>query len=328
MEQHKNKQLSRRQIKQLNSHKHLLAIIETAVEGIITIDHAGIIQSFNPAAEKIFAYHADEVIGSNVNILMPAPYQQEHDAYISNYLSGKSAKVIGTRREVEGKRKDDSIFPMWLSVGEYFNGEQLYFTGFVQDISEFKESQEKSRLCEEEFELLFENAPIGIAVLDLDGFYTNVNPSLCDILGYSRPELLQLSYKDITHPDDIEISELYLNKLLHEDLSGFSIEKRYLRKDKRVVNVLLNVALVNENIALAHDNKGNPALLISHIVDITEEVEAEEKVRLQQEQLAHMDRIGMMGEMAAGIAHEINQPLTAIDSYARAALRRVEVKKL
>ncbi len=312
----------------LNTASRLHAIIESSFEGIITIDNAGIIQSFNPAAERMFAYTAEEVIGKNISMLMPSPYQEQHDGYIHSYLTTGDAKIIGKGRELTALRKGGSSLPIWLSVAEFTDNNQHYFTGFIQDLTDVKQAQEASRLYEEEFRLVFENAPTGVAVMNLDGKYVNVNPTLCDILGYSKPELLKLTYIDITHPDDIDVSKDYLRKLLSGDLSGYSLEKRYLRKDNKVINVLLNVALVNENVALAHDEKGEPALLITHILDITKDVETEEQIKTQQEQLAHMDRVSMMGEMAAGIAHEINQPLTAIDSYAKAAQRRIKAENI
>lgn len=314
--------------KQLISDAHLRAIIETSIEGIITIDGAGIVQSFNPAAEKLFYYQAFEVIGSNVSMLMPSPYHQEHDTYLDNYHKSGNAKIIGVGRELKARRKDGSIISIWLSIAEFFEDEKKYFTGFIQDITDLNVALERSRLYQEEFEIIFENAPTGVAIMDLEGLYKNVNPPLCDILGYSKPELLSLNYLEITHPDDIEVSKNFLQKMLQGELAGCSLEKRYLRKDKKVISVILNVAIVHENVSLAHDDKGNPALLISHILDVTEEIEAEEKARFQQEQLMHMDRVGMMGEMAAGIAHEINQPLTAIDAYAQAAQRRLNTDEV
>ncbi len=432
------------------SSARMRAVVETAVDGIITINSKGIIESFNSAAEKMFSYEAYEVLGKNISMLMPSPYQQEHNVYLQNYLSSGKSKIIGVGRELKAKRKDGTLFPIWLSVGEFVEHQERFFTGFIRDLSsekahlkkaasleyilenslneiyifdsdslqfthankgalknlqysskellnltpvdikpeysieEFrklltplssgkedklvfttfherkdgsrypvevhlessnyldkpvyiaiilditrrKQIEESLRLSEEEFRLIFENAPTGVAVLDIEGNYVNVNPSLCDILGYSKPDLLKLSYKDITHPDDIDISNEYLQKLLRGDFSGYSLDKRYISKNKKVINIILNVALVHENVALARDKGGKPALLITHIQDVTKEILAEEKLKAQQEQLAHLDRVGMMGEMAAGFAHEINQPLTAIDSYAQAAQRRLKADEI
>jgi two-component system sensor kinase FixL len=116
----------------------LRAILETAVEGIITIDEHGIIESFNPAAEKIFNYPAIEVLGRNVSMLMPAPYCREHDDYMSNYARTGRAKIIGIGREVTGQRKDGTAFPMDLAVSEVRLESRRLFTGFVRDITERK----------------------------------------------------------------------------------------------------------------------------------------------------------------------------------------------
>jgi PAS domain S-box-containing protein len=124
-----------------DSEQRLRAILQTAVEGIITIDERGIIESINPAAEHIFGWKAAEVIGKNVNILMPAPYQHEHDGYLRNYLKTGQAKIIGIGREVVGKRKDSSVFPMDLAVSEVRLADRRLFTGFVRDISERKKAE-------------------------------------------------------------------------------------------------------------------------------------------------------------------------------------------
>src|SRR6266702_2039099 len=116
----------------------LQAILDTAVEGIITIDGQGLIESFNSAAEAIFGYQASEVIGRNVSVLMPMPYRQEHDRYLADYLRTGHARIIGIGREVVGLRKDGTIFPMDLSVSEVRLEERRLFAGFVRDITERK----------------------------------------------------------------------------------------------------------------------------------------------------------------------------------------------
>jgi two-component system sensor kinase FixL len=130
----------------------LRSIIETIPDAIITIDGRGTIESFSPAAVRLFGYAASEVIGRNVNILMPSPYHARHDGYLARYLATGERRIIGIGRIVTGKRKDDSIFPMELAVGEAIVDGQRLFTGFVRDITERQQTQR--RLQELQAELL------------------------------------------------------------------------------------------------------------------------------------------------------------------------------
>ncbi len=118
--------------------ERLRAILETAVEGIITIDERGIIESFNPASEKIFGYAAAEVIGKNVRVLMATPHREQHDGYLENYKHTGHAKIIGIGRETFARKKDGTLFPMDLSVSEVKLTDRRIFTGFVRDITERK----------------------------------------------------------------------------------------------------------------------------------------------------------------------------------------------
>ncbi len=112
------------------------AILDTAVDGIITIDDKGNITLFNQAARQIFGYRKEEVMGRNVSMLMPEPYRREHDDYIKNYKSTGRKKIIGSGREVTGMRKDGSTFPLYLAVSEFYIGQKRHFTGIVRDISD------------------------------------------------------------------------------------------------------------------------------------------------------------------------------------------------
>lgn len=127
------------------------SILETTVDAIITIDPKGIIRTFNKTAEKLFQYDSSEVIGKNVKILMPDPYKTEHDDYISHYHETGEKKIIGIGREVTGRRKDGTTFPMYLAVSEVKLPDQHIFTGIVRDISEQRRlEQEVLRISEHE----------------------------------------------------------------------------------------------------------------------------------------------------------------------------------
>jgi diguanylate cyclase (GGDEF)-like protein/PAS domain S-box-containing protein len=117
------------------------AIMDTASDGIISIDERGIIRSFNRAAENMFGYAAQEAIGANVSMLMPEPYLREHDAYLANYRRTGQAHVIGKAREVSALRKDGTAFPIELTVTDLKFGGQRSFTGIIRDITERKLSE-------------------------------------------------------------------------------------------------------------------------------------------------------------------------------------------
>jgi two-component system sensor kinase FixL len=119
------------------------AILQTAVDGIFTIDERGAIESVNPAGERMFGYSCVELVGRNVAMLMPHPFAGEHDAYLARYLRTGEARVIGVGRQVLGRRKDDSTFPIQLSVSEWSLAGRRMFTGICHDISERRAMEER-----------------------------------------------------------------------------------------------------------------------------------------------------------------------------------------
>jgi PAS domain S-box-containing protein len=122
----------------------LQAVIETAVDGIITIDERGHIEFANPSTCKIFQYEVAEMVGNNISMLMPSPYHENHDGYMHNYMSTGVKKIIGIGREVRGKKKDGTIFPFWLSVSEVkLESKKRMFTGIVHDLTEQKQAEEE-----------------------------------------------------------------------------------------------------------------------------------------------------------------------------------------
>jgi len=131
---------------------HLTSILETVPDAMIVINERGIVQSFSVAAERLFAYGPNEVIGKNIKMLMPSPYRENHDGYLERYLRTGERRIIGIGRVVVGERKDGSTFPMELSVGEMRSADERYFTGFIRDLTERQRTE--ARLQELQTELV------------------------------------------------------------------------------------------------------------------------------------------------------------------------------
>jgi two-component system sensor kinase FixL len=129
---------------------HLRSILETVPDAMIVIDDAARIQSFSATAERQFGYEPGEVVGENVSILMPEPYRTQHDAYMHRYLATGERRIIGIGRVVVGQRKDGSTFPMELSVGEMHSGGMRYFTGFIRDLTERRQTETRLQQIQSE----------------------------------------------------------------------------------------------------------------------------------------------------------------------------------
>ncbi len=123
----------------------LESILDNIVDGLITIDERGSVQSYNKACERMFGYEASEVIGQNIKMLMPSPYTENHDQYLQSYRETGRRKIIGIGREVEAKRKDGTVFPIDLSVAEVKIGNQRIFSGIIRDLSERRMQEDQFR---------------------------------------------------------------------------------------------------------------------------------------------------------------------------------------
>jgi PAS domain S-box-containing protein len=249
-----------------DSEERLRAILETAVEGIITINERGLIESFNPSAEKIFGYTAGEAIGQNIKLLMPAPYRQEHDGHLKKYRQTGHAKIIGIGREVIGRRKDGSIFPMDLSVSEVKLAKRRMFTGFVRDITEPK-NVEKALL---HFAAMIESSDDAIIGKTLDGHITSWNRGAEIVFGYSRKEMIGKPIS-ILIPDDRKDEEPGILEKIKRGESVEHYETIRRRKNGKLIDISVTVSPIRDA-----DGKIIGASKVAR--DITERIQLEREI--------------------------------------------------
>lgn len=159
-----------------NSEQRIRALLETTADGVIAIDSEGIIDTFNPAAETLFGYTADEVIGNNIRMLMPEPDRRQHDSSLENYAQTGKAHIIGIGREVIGQRKDGSTFPIHLAIGEFLVSGRRMFSGIICDITERKQTEEQ--LKERARELALAHAKTAASNRELETFSYSVSHDL------------------------------------------------------------------------------------------------------------------------------------------------------
>ena len=418
------------------------ALLEAAVDAIVVIAEDGRIRTFSPAAQRMFGYQPDEILGRNVSTLMPEPFRSHHDRYIQRYLESSVPKVIGAGREVEGLKMDGTVFPIDLSVGharldgedtfvgiirdlttrkqeaaalhesqralstltenfpgmvyrcandsswtmsfvsggclaltgyppESFTdgsvafadlihaddlkrvrhevnsalaartpfdityrihsevgevrwvsergvgvfpelgGQIRFIEGFIEDMTAQKEANHLLREKEELIRAAFDHAPIAIVTYDLEGRILGANRAASRIFGYSSKEFLEMTVGGLTGGNDPASIEDLFRQMKDGEVDSHVMDRQCIRKDGTVVNGRMHASSVR-------DDDGHPTMLVAQFEDRTERQQAEQEAEHLRERLAHVGRLGMIGEMATGIAHEINQPLTAISNYAQA----------
>lgn len=161
----------------------LSAMEETSLDAIITIDHRGLMLSFNPAAQRLFGYSAEDVIGRNVKMLMPEPFRTEHDSYLHRYQTTGEKRIIGIGRVVAGQKKDGSIFPLELSVGESRVDGTPIFVGFIRDLTEIQSEQRRVQELQRE---LFHVSRLGEMGQLVSSLAHEVNQPLAAIVNYTQ----------------------------------------------------------------------------------------------------------------------------------------------
>ena len=285
----------------LETARLLEAIIATAIDGIITIDSRGIVESINPAALELFGYKASEVIGNNISILMPEPDRSNHDNYIHNYQATGHRKIIGIGREVRGKKKDGTTFPFRLAVSEVFYKDKSIFTGFIHDLT--KEKQAEDRLLKHTLELeevVRERTKNLISLVsELERAKADVSTSL-----EKEKELNQLKSRFVSmasHEFRTPLSSVQLSASLIEkyiERPDFPAVKKHTSRIKGAVQLLNNI--LNDFLSLEKLEAGVVAVNnnLINLVHLGEEITEEMQMICKTNQLIVYQHTGTKAEFS------------------------------
>ncbi len=316
----------------IESRERMRSIINKIVEGIVAIDEDGIVELFNPAAERIFGYDAAEIMGQKVNLLMPEPYRTRHDECLKHYLQTGDRQIIGVGREVSGQRKDGSIIPLYLSIGEINLPQGRRFVGVIRDIGEVKKAERAIQESENRLrdlsvlqQAVLDGANYSIISTSSDGIIKTFNAAAERWLGYGAEELIGRHTPALFH-DEEEIArrgEELAAELGMQIATGFEVfvakarlgipdeqEWTYIRKDGSRFPVSLSVTALR-------NAEGEIRGFLGIGSDIAARRQAEEELR-KLSQAVKQSPVAVIITTPDGSIDYVNPHFTEITGYTAA----------
>lgn len=219
----------------LESETNFQALAEAAPDAIITIDDESSILFVNAAAERIFGYRVDEMVGAPLTMLMPDNLRPLYELSLRRYLESGRRHIARDGVEFVGLHRNGRELSLVISFSEFTKDGNRYFTGIARDITGRIQVEEALRKSEAKFRAIYERANIGIGLANMEGICIQSNPALQEMLGYSEEELRSMSIEDFTHPDDVSVSMALFKQSIEGKRDAYQIEKRYIRKDGQVI---------------------------------------------------------------------------------------------
>jgi PAS domain S-box-containing protein len=284
-------------------------LLDAVGDVVIALDMEGRVLYWNRVAEEMYGWSSEAAMGYRLmEMVVPESLWERAEDIAALVREGRD-----WTGEFMVRHRDGTTFPVEGTATPVFSeeGDCVGVIGVLRDISDRKEAEEALRESEQRFGNAFRDAAIGMALVGTDGRFLQVNRSLRKILGYSEGELLEKTFQEITHPDDVERDVVHLHQLRTGELETYQKEKRYFHKEGHVVQVLLSVSLV-------HDEKGKLLYFVSQIQDVTERKLAETELIRRTEELAHTN--AELEQFTYSVSHDLRAPLRSVDGFSQVLL--------
>ncbi len=307
------KMLERKRVETENEYR---ALFDNAGLEIGYYKPDGTIIWYNKVAAQIMGGIPEDFAGKNLKQFFSAKDSKEYMRRIKKVM--KTRKLETYEDEVKDKNGKSWYRSVYTCI--YNSEDELLGIEVVsQNITDLRKSQKSLAESEERYRSIFDQAALGISNISLDGRIINANKKYCEILGYSLKEIKKLTFLDFTHPDDIKKSKDGWEKLISGKIDDLNFDKKYIRKDGRVINIILTASLLR-------DSNSEPMYSITTIQDITVRKELEENNAMMEARLRDQQKLEAIGTLAGGVAHEINNPINGIMNYSQLILDLVDEK--
>jgi PAS domain S-box-containing protein len=274
----------------------LTPILDTALDAVVVMTEDGVVAGWNAIAESTFGWSRDEAIGRQLSeLIIPPRYREAHHRGLAHYVATGEGPLLNRRVEIVGLRSTGDEFPIELSITSTDLAGERLFLGFLRDISSRKAAETALRESEARLAATYNHALVGIAGIDRSGRFLRANGQYSVMTGYSLDELREMTFLDITHPADVEKDRALFERQWSGATKGYTLEKRYVRKDGDIIWVEVAASLVR-------GDESSEAFGVRILRDITDKKRAEEQQRLLLNELNH--RVKNTLTVVQGLAHQ------------------------
>ena len=298
--------------------RRLRTLADTAVDGMVLIDAKGSILMFNRACERLFGYRAEEVMGKNVKCLMPSPYHEKHDSYLDNYKRTGIPKIIGIGREVVGRRKDGTTFPMDLSVGETTENGKVVFVGIIHDLIERARSEAALREAASRLTTVADTVIDGLVLIDAAGFILMFSRSSERLFGYRAAEVIGKNVSCLMPEPYRSAHDTYLDN--YRDTGT----RKIIGIGREVVGRRKDVSTFPMGLSVGETKEEGRTIFVGLIHDLTDRRKAETELLTKVEELERMNV--ELGHFAHIASHDLQEPLRIVSSYTQLLSQRYKGK--